>query len=38
MHRTESNHATLASKIPNVINKKNVIISPGQGKNGFKFK
>ena len=32
MHRTASNETTLVSEILNIINKKNVIIAPGQGK------
>ena len=32
MHRTATNETTLISEIPNIINEKNVIIAPGQGK------
>ena len=32
MHRAASNETTLVSEIPNIINDKNVIIAPGQGK------
>ena len=32
IHRSESNKTTLVSEIPNIINKVNVIIAPGQGK------
>ena len=32
MHRTESNETFLALEIPNMINKENIIIAPGQRK------
>ena len=32
MQRTGSNERTIVSEIPNIINEKNVIIVPGQGK------
>ena len=32
MHRTASNETILVSQIPNIIDKENVIIAPGQGK------
>ena len=32
MHRTASNEATLVSHTPNIIDKENVAIAPGQGK------
>ena len=32
MHRTALNETTLVSEIPNIINKENVLIAPGQGK------
>ena len=32
MHRTTTNETTLASKAPNMINNKNVIIAPRQRK------
>ena len=37
MHRTASNETTLVSEIPNIINKKNVIIAPGQRKSQCQF-
>ena len=37
MHRTTSNEATIISKIPNTINKVNLIIVAGQGKKQFQF-
>ena len=32
MNRTATNETNLISEIPNIINKENVIIVPGQGK------
>ena len=33
MYRAASNETTLLSEILNIINEKNVVIAPGQGKN-----
>ena len=38
MHRSGSNETALVSKIPHITNDKNVIMTPGQGKNNnFNF-
>ena len=37
MHRNATNETTLISEIANIINEKNVIIDPGQGKHQFLF-